>query len=402
MIVTYLLFYYDNNRMGRSRKKNFKEKKDSNASLGILFILALVIGILLPKVFNNSQSKNLTRQEVEKREEINKILLEKSFKKQVELYTKLIERVGPEQAQEDLQHSGVPFTGQMHLLNHTAGNIIWKKFGPSGISKCKNYFSSSCYHGFILNAIGDGNVDNINPVMSECKRTGRSSYFQCAHAVGHGFLAYVGYANLIEGLKMCDQVRSNVHDFEVNACYNGVFMENVWGLHEGRPSPDRWVKADNMNFPCDYEGLKEEHLPECWYNQIFYLNNEYYHGDYVKLSQVCINVEGNRSRSMCFDGIFRSLHSRTANDLSKKFEVCRQMPQDWQETCISIQAGAAFQQGDRELPFKICSQAVIGKSKCFQDIAGSIQFYIKDNGEIESLCNKIPIEYRVGVCRIGV
>ncbi|HSW47835.1 MAG TPA: hypothetical protein VLG67_02030 [Candidatus Saccharimonadales bacterium] len=383
--------------MGRLRKKSMQKKGDSIVNMFIIFILAVFAGSILAPIIgtSNNHRPNLPPRS----KEIQAILSEKDFRKQVAQYTKLIERVGPIEAQEEFQHSGIPFTGQMHLLNHTVGNIIWKKYGPKGITMCKDYFSSSCYHGFILNAIGDGKLDNINLAMKECKKVGWESYLQCAHAVGHGFLAYLGYANMMKALDMCDQVKTNIKDFAANYCYNGVFMENIWGLHEGRPSPDRWVSKDDMRFPCDYKELKERHLPECWYNQALHLNNEFFHGDLVKVAKVCDTVEGDRSKYMCFDGVFRSLHSMTANDIPKKFDKCKQMPNGWEETCIALQAGASFQQGDRELPFIICAETKVGKSKCYQEIANSIQGNIYKVAEKNELCKRIPNEYRMGVCK---
>lgn len=378
------------------KKKPIRKKKDNPAILIVVFALSVIAGVLISSIYrtdNKTQPRKFT-----KSKEIQAILSEKNFRKQVEQYTRLIERVGPEQAQEEFQHSGVPYTGQMHLLNHTAGDVIWKKYGPKGITKCKDYFSSSCYHGFIINAIGDGRVENLIPVMQECKKVGRINYFQCSHAVGHGLLAYSGYADIMKGLSLCDQVKADIKDFAVDYCYNGVFMENIWGLHEGRPSPDRWVDSKDIRYPCNYKGLKEAHLPECWYNQAIYMLNKFYKGDHVKVAQVCDTVEGDRSKKMCFDGVFRSLHSTTENDVHKKIEKCMQMPENWKENCVVIQASASYQQGDRNLPYRICSESPIGKKACYKEIANSIYFYPSTLAEKKLWCGKIPAEYRIERC----
>jgi hypothetical protein len=384
--------------MNRSLIKQITNVKNNSTFLLIIFSVSVFVGGLTTYVDNKPDLKKSSALK-EKSPEIKDLLSENKFKKKVELYARLIERIGPEQAQEELHSSGVPYTGQMHLLNHTVGDFIWNKFGPSGITRCRDYFSSSCYHGFILNAIGDGKIENINLVMNECKKTGSPpSYMQCAHAVGHGFLAYVGYSNLMEGLSLCDSVKKDIADFAVDYCYNGVFMENVWGLHEGRPSPDRWVSDEDMYYPCNYEGLTREHLPECWYNQAIYINNKFFEGDIVKVAYVCASLEEGGSQYMCFDGAFRSLHSMTESNVARKYEICSQMPDGWKEKCIAIQASASFQQGDRSLPFKICSDTKIGKKDCYEELFKMIKWVINSSDERISLCNKIPKEYRIDNC----
>lgn len=368
----------------------------SSLCLVILFILALCVGY----IYSNKPATTLISSDKQSKQEVELVKIKESnnIDEQRRWYTKLLDRVGPEKAQEDFQQSGVQFTGQMHLLNHTAGDYIWKKYGTSGITKCKDYFSHSCYHGFILNAIGDGNPKNIDLIMAECKKQGADSYAQCAHAMGHGFLAYVGYANLIGALEMCDQTKTRIHDFMDSYCHNGVFMENIWGLHEGKPSPDRWISASDMKYPCNDPRIAEQYLPECWYNQSIHMMNAFYHGDLVKVAQVCNDVLGEESKYMCFDGTFRSLNTATGNNMKAKFEKCKQMPDGWKETCIAVVMSASFQQGDRVLPFRICATTEFGKKECYSKLIDSISYSAKTGQERDILCRRIPLEYRETRC----
>src|SRR3989344_4473672 len=142
--------------------------------------------------------------------EIVSIKTVRNIDEQVKLYTKLIERVGPEQAQEDLLRSGLPFDGQTHLLNHTVGDYLYLKCGVAGLSQCKVLFLSSCYHGFILHAIADGGMNKVAEVFASCYKEGSTVYIQCTHAIGHGFLANAGYKNLTQALKICDEAISTI------------------------------------------------------------------------------------------------------------------------------------------------------------------------------------------------
>lgn len=383
-------------------KKNIKKTREeiiyAFRLTGVFLVFILAIGVSAVFLDKNSKQNTESVSVVGKSPEIQKILEEKDIDKQIETYTKLIKRVGPVRAQEELHDSGVPFTGPMHLLNHTAGDIIWKTEGPAGVTKCRDYFSSSCYHGFILNAIGDGSVENINPVLEECRKKGTANYAQCAHAVGHGLLAYAGYANLIDALSLCDEIKAGVEDFVLGYCYNGVFMENIWGLHDGAPSAERWVSDTDIRYPCNDERLEERHLPECWYNQALHITNAFFHGDLVKVAKVCETIEKDQSRYMCYDATFRSIHSLTEDNIKKKFEICRKMPKKVIKSCIAVQASAAFQQGDRSLPFEICSTTNIGKERCYSEIVSSINFNINSGYERDKLCDKIPTKYRSSEC----
>src|SRR6185503_15409650 len=138
---------------------NFLKKYQQ--AIFLIVILALA-AILLSTSNPNSKKKTAP---VADNTEIQQIKTTNNLQEQVGYYKKLIERVGPIQAQEDLYHSGLPFTGQTHLLNHTVGDYLYEKFGAAGLSQCKEYFLSSCYHGFILNAIGTGGLPEVAKVM---------------------------------------------------------------------------------------------------------------------------------------------------------------------------------------------------------------------------------------------
>jgi hypothetical protein len=374
------------------KRKIYKKRSFMSLYLLIIFFLAIGAGSFFPS-FNAPQKEEKTAVN-SKSVEIEKILTEEDAAEQVKWYLKLLKRVGPEQAQDELQNSGVPFNGPMHLLNHTAGDYVWKTYGTTGITKCRDYFSSSCYHGFILNAIGDGNLNNIDAIMADCKKQGRASYDQCSHAVGHGFLAYAGYGNLIGALEMCDKVKSKNSEFMDSYCHNGVFMENIWGLHEGRPSPERWVSTTDMKYPCTDPRIAEVYLPECWYNQATYIMNHFYQGDRVKTAEICNELFNTRSKYMW------SINMVTENNLNSKYEICSHMPEGWKEKCIAVVASAYLQQGDQEMPFRVCNNAKFGKKECFYELVGSIDHDYQPGPKKNSLCKKIPREFTGGNCRI--
>ena len=285
-------------------------------------VLALQVGILSPLL--NFQNKNPSKS-VESAE-IKGIKTTKNLTEQVKLYKKLIEREGPAKAQEDLYKSGLPFDGETHLLNHTVGDYLYEKYGPAGLSQCKEYFLASCYHGFILHAIASGGMPEVAKTFTYCQAGGLTVLVQCAHAIGHGFLANFGYQNLIKALKTCDEAGGTIPGFIAYNCHDGVFMENVWGVHDGEPSPDRWVNPKDIFYPCNDKRIDDKYVLACWSNQPS-LVYQFFKGNVKKVADdLCNKVEDPKYQQMCFDGLARQINPIVAGDSNKTLQMCGLMP----------------------------------------------------------------------------
>lgn len=368
-------------------KKNIVNK-NFNFTLLVLFFVALISGYLLSNIKQKSSQNEYIPKKHEKSIEIEKIKSTDVVSKQSEFYIELIKRVGPEQAQDELFRSGIPFTGQGHLLNHTVGDYLYEKYGPAGITKCKDYFSSSCYHGFIINNLGSGKLDKIDTMLTACKKKSSATLSQCTHALGHGFLAYTGYANLTKALTLCDDIKKRVKDLDSYMCETGVFMENVWGLHEGKPSPDAWLSNTDLHYPCDDPRIADRYFAACWYNQAFQIN-KLFKGNLSKVGSECVKLDNNVSKSACFDGVFRALSSDTKEIVDLKFEKCNKMPSSWINKCIAIQSQAGYMQGDRKYAFEICARInETGKEECYNMLFRIMKYY-SSSDERSALCSKI-------------
>lgn len=325
-----------------------------------------------------------------KADEIAKIKKTKDPNKQAKLYEALIARVGPEKAQDQLYSSGLPFDGQTHLLNHTVGNFLYQKYGSSGLIYCKDYFLSSCYHGFVLKVIGDAGLAGLDPVLEACGKKGFSVMTQCAHAIGHGLLTYLGYPNLTKALETCDQIGLRKADFPLWNCYDGVFMENIWGVHDGTPSPYRWVKEDDPTYPCSDQRIEAKYINACWAEQPTIMYQQF-KGDIGRVSNQCLKLKNSTNQTTCFDSLARQINPLTAGNIDNLFQLCAKVDKDWQEKCIFSNVRAFFSVGDRNLPFKICEE-VIDKNKqaCYQTLVDAITANITQPQERKDLCNKIP------------
>lgn len=360
----------------------------------IVIVNLLIIGYVSKSFITSSQAEP-PQPHSQVAGEIAGIVATKNARLQVTLYTQLIERVGPVQAQEDLYHSGLPFDGQTHLLNHTVGDWLYTKYGSKGLTYCKDYFLSSCYHGFLIKFIADKGLTDINEVMQACWKGGLATATQCAHAIGHGLLAWDGYKNLPQALADCDKVAGISPKFPTYNCYDGVFMENNWAVHDdGTPSPDRWVKADDPTYPC-YDGqIAEKYRRACWSNQpqvMYKLFNE----NLKMVADQCENIEAKEYQDTCFDSIARQINPLANGNVQQVFTLCNEMPVGWKSACVDSNVSSFFSVGDHQTPFTLCQMIPdSGSAGCYLALQEKMSIYVPTLTEKVALCSQIPKDFR--------
>ncbi|CAN5178454.1 hypothetical protein BH09PAT1_BH09PAT1_5150 [soil metagenome] len=372
-----------------------------HSKLLLVVLLLLNIGVIssLAYFLTRSSSAEIA-QKPTKNPEITAILQTTNARLQSNLYRQLINRVGPVEAQEDLFHSGLPFDGQTHLLNHTVGDWLYTKYGTKGLTYCKDYFLSSCYHGFLIKFIAEKGLNNIDSVMQACWNVGYATASQCAHAIGHGLLAWDDYKNLPQALSDCDKVAGLSPKFPSYNCYDGVFMENNWAVHDdGTPSPDRWVEASDPTYPC-YDGqIAEKYRQACWSNQpqVMY---KLFNGDLAKIATQCENIAAKEYQDTCFDSIARQINPLAQGNPRKVFDLCNLMPVGWKNACVISNVSAFFSVGDRQTPFLLC-QAIpdSGTKACYNAIEQRIVSYATTISERVSLCGQVPSNERTSICK---
>jgi len=360
----------------------------------LLIINIVVIGFITSTWLQKSSVKPRSG-EVVKAKEIVEIISTTNTRLQATLYKQLIERVGPVEAQEELVRSGLPFDGQTHLLNHTVGDWLYTKDGTKGLTYCKDYFLSSCYHGFLIRYIGEKGIDTLDDVMQACWQIGTPTASQCAHGIGHGLLAWDGYKNLPQALSDCDKVADLSPKFPSYNCYDGVFMENNWAVHnDGRPSPDRWVKESDPTYPC-YDGqIDEKYRRACWSNQPQVMF-KMFSGNIDKVAKACEDIEAKEYQDTCFDSLARQINPITQGNPQHVFDLCNKMPVGWKNQCVNSNVSAFFSVGDRQIPFTLCEMIPeSGTRSCYELLQQRINSYVANLEERTSLCLRVPQAYR--------
>ena len=337
-----------------------------------IFIFLGIGAVLVGATFLSSASSSLDKKaSTDKAPEIEKILTLTNTQEQSAELLKLLERIGPAKAQEELLHSGLPFTGETHLLVHTVGNFIYDKSGKDGLAECRDYFLSACYHAVILNTLGDAGLEGVAEAMALCDKAGGFTVAaQCAHGAGHGFVAWHDY-DLIKALEMCDSLGTQTQNFSYFNCYDGVFMENIWGVHNGAPSPKRWVKENDIYYPCNDSRIPEKYLNGCWSNQATRAY-QYFQGNLRKTAQFCDSVENTSHQETCYNNFSRQIHPLTQGSVEKVHSLCNNASgEKWRDYCILTNMTSYWSVGDHLLPKKIC-ESVQGqlRADCFSRLEG--------------------------------
>ncbi len=376
--------------------KILRQLKSSKFFSLISFLIFLNLIIFIFAGVNWVKENNLNNiAHVKETKEVKEIKAVDNIRLKTELYKKLIERVGPVEAQEELYNSGIPFDGQSHLVNHTVGDWLYTKYPNDGLKFCKDYFLSSCYHGFLIRFIAAKGIDELDSVMQGCFKVGVTTATQCAHGIGHGLLAWEGYKNLPQALEDCDKVEKLSANFPIFNCYDGVFMENNWAVHnDGTPSPDRWVKDDDPTYPCYDARIKEKYRRGCWSNQpqVMY---KLFQGDVSRVAKECKEIKAVQYQDTCFDSLARQINPAAEGDPERVFILCDKMPEGWKNQCIYSNVSAFFSVGDRELPFVLCEMIPENaEAACYDVLQQRLSSYVQDFKEKIKYCEKIPEEYR--------
>lgn len=319
--------------------------------------------------------------------EMDELIREKDTRKQAKIVRDMAEKYGPAETLRFMVKSDLPRTGETHLLVHEIGNVAYTRYGNEALRYCDESFLSACYHGVILNTLGDNGIEGVADTVRQCKDQGIHIFTQCAHAAGHGFLAWQNY-NVLEALPLCDKLGEIDPDIPLFNCHDGVFMENIFGVHEGKPSPNRMIKKHDPYYPCN--AVPEKYQGGCWANQAT-LMYQLFEGDLKKVAEGCDAIADKEHQQICYGNFARQIHPMTQGALIPAIQFCDNATGAWKDECLITLVGAAFSVGDRTaLPYQICAHMAGTNSpitkRCTETLFGLIASYSKSDSDKSVFC----------------
>lgn len=355
--------------------QNMLAKSKPYLTVGLIVVLAMTVALTAVQLRHKNQQKVAAARQEAQEKEVPEMpdLLGSDQTVRLKAARRLVERVGVEEAQEILQASALPHTGEGHLAVHQIGFYAYQTLGPEAILKCKDYFLYACYHGVIIEAASGQGLETIAQMADLCKETS-SRHFQCAHAVGHSILAIWNY-DLPSALKDCDQIFAKEKEFPeaLSSCHNGAFMENLFGVHDWGKDVEikrDWL-SDDPYYPCN--AFEEKYQKGCWLNQaarIYVLQK----GDLAKTKDVCEGIGNAQYTLWCIDNLARQIHPLTNGDINQVFPLCQQTGPFWYEKCVVVNAGSFYSVGDPAAAIALCTSQLSAPAKtdCYQTVMGQL------------------------------
>lgn len=333
---------------------------------------------------------------------------------------------------------------QGHVYAHAIGLAAYSTPEEVGevFASCTPSYQSGCYHGVIQSyfvdvAQGDAAaVDEqaINALCADQRSDTGDQWllFQCAHGVGHG-VTLINDHHLPSSLGACDLITS---EWERDACYGGVFMENIVqataphhsmgrprvddqaaGPHAGHHPPateeathhgghpetgDREefppLVPDDPLYPCT--ALPDRYLVSCYHMQtsaVLFFNG----GDLAGAAEAC-DTAPERYRSACFRSLGRDVSAITVQDHDSALELCartgdRRYDCHWGYVKNVVDVTARAEDG-----FDFCALVPDdeGKRRCYEAVGEQVWVLAGDEPGREAMCAPAEPAY-VQACRRG-
>ena len=211
-----------------------------------------------------------------------------------------------------------------HQMTHVIGRASVEVHGdiPGAYSRGDSFCWSGYYHGAmeaVVARIGPERILAVAPGVCADLGEGNDRYsfhhYNCAHGLGHGFMS-LRANELYESLGDCDTLPDA---WERDACYGGVFMENVVvaGDDPDRP-PSEYLDPERPLYPCTDVG--DRYKDQCYGMQTSYALKTQ-DNDFAKVFELCAGVEG-AYRPTCYGSLGRDVSGQSDNDPEKIEAVC--------------------------------------------------------------------------------
>jgi hypothetical protein len=189
-----------------------------------------------------------------------------------------------------------------HYLTHVIGHAAGELYGDvaDAYAQGDEFCSSGYYHGvmeaLVANIGADKMLEEADTFCADPRERQKHSFYHrnCAHGLGHGFMGVLEN-ELFESLKACDALTDR---WEREACYGGVFMENVMTTDDPN-HPSKYLDPDRPIYPCT--DVETRYKNQCYDKQAayaLYTQND----DYAKVFDLCATVE-EEPHPACYQGL---------------------------------------------------------------------------------------------------
>lgn len=301
------------------------EKKMTRASkilitAGVLFCISII--------YENSQNISLLQKQSKSKLDFARYDTTRDRMR----WDKRIQVVGPKNALTEMgqEYSITNDFRIQHTAEHIFGELLYERFGITGIRFCQVIFSYGCYHGFSGKAVIMEGIRVVSKISEACK-----GKFSCTHGVGHGILSYFGYTEegLIKALNTCDT--SNLS----GVCQAGVFMEYNLRFFFHSPTVftgDIRPVGNDLYIPCP--SLSQRFLKACYYSQPDWWSI-ILHGDYSRIGQLCAALKKAELQKSCFHGIGKTITWFRIQRTGEIIQLCALMSD--QNFILFCRSGAA-------------------------------------------------------------
>lgn len=208
-----------------------------------------------------------------------------------------------------------------HQMTHVIGRAAFERYGgvPDAFARGDGFCWSGYYHGTMEAAVATIGPRRIlaeaNDVCANIGEAGSFYRYNCVHGLGHGFML-MNKNELFGSLGDCDALSDG---WNRDACYGGVFMENVLA---GTNNPDRpatkYLDPARPLYPCT--DLAYQYKNQCYGIQTSYALDAR-GDDFSQVFALCGDIEYD-FQATCYGGIGRDAAGRGNNDPAKIGAVC--------------------------------------------------------------------------------
>lgn len=303
--------------------------------IGIVFVIVVFLGFLymqgrffqINKPILNNTGLNLNQENINAQEEKIKWL-------------KRVDKIGVENAYKEFKDAYIESNfGIQHTVAHIFGSLLYEKVGLKGIAICDSTFAFGCFHSFFGAVLADQGPDVIKDLDKTCIEKYGPLGTGCQHGIGHGLMEFMGHNNLIKALDACGYTTQKIRKF---GCTSGVFMEynvpltldSVQAVTQTQP---REFDLRHPYYPCP--DVPDKFEESCYY-ELGQWWDKVFNMDYVKLGQLCGEIENRVNKESCFLGVGNVAAPSSQYIVEETINKCHKMPNQRGE--LICRAGASW------------------------------------------------------------